>query len=406
MLACHSSNRQTSPVDEAQPLVAIAPTISAGLQSRILTLLLGRVVDLGSMAAVRTLTTAPPDEERNDPASDLGVVMLHSGEIQAFRLSTGEQLWSRMPYAPCRTFFLAGPHVYANCGDRLLSYDHLDGHETIVDEGRRVQLGIATPDFVVSDHGGGRITLFDARDNKPIVSKVLRPLVHMQMEVDSLVPRPDAPGICFLGVVADGIFSSNEAGYTAACFDETLRPVWTKKLGFGRRAKFGYDVRQGGPTHLVLRDDIFDSDEKTQKSLRGVVIRWRDGEVTPFDDGTFATIEDEHGERITAPALLEVFAATKDLPMGNEWHRRAEAVTRVDGHRAFVLIKNEKSGLAGFDLVDKRVLFLVQAPVGQEGLSLDVVAGFPVVRSKVDAYPHVRVYDPQSGRVLYSDRRP
>jgi hypothetical protein len=302
---------------------------------------------------------------------------------------------------------MAGTHVYANCGERLLSYGRLDGREKILSDGPYVQKSIAAGDLVFSNHGDGRVTVFNAGDDTRIASKVLSPLSKMTRYGTQLVPRPDAHGFCYLGnITSRGIYSPNHEGYTAACVDEELRPIWSKRLSFGHPPRFGYDLQQFRSAHILLRDGGDDADQHPEQTRNGIVVSWRDGTVMPFGDGTFATIEDARGERIVDPALLKVLTDTKNLPMGSEWRRDTAAVSRVDGDHVFVLIKNHVGGLARLDLVDRKVRFLVPVTVGYEGLSLEIVAGYPIVRARTDggAYRGT-VFDPTSGRVLYTDTR-
>jgi hypothetical protein len=52
------------------------------------------------------------------------------------------------------------------------------------------------------------------------------------------------------------------------------------------------------------------------------------------------------------------------------------------------------------------VLFLVPVTVGYEGLSLEVVAGHPIVRARTDDGGYRgTIFDPTTARVLYAETR-
>jgi hypothetical protein len=133
-------------------------------------------------------------------------------------------------------------------------------------------------------------------------------------------------------------------------------------------------------------------------------MRWRDGQPYRFDDRTVATIEDGNGERLTLDS--DVFALTRNLPLQNPAQfllREAKVVS--DDNRAFALIANHATGLAGVDRATGHVLFLI--PVSLSAVwNIDIAAGMPIVRTRDSARWIVTIHDPRTGVVVYRDARP
>jgi hypothetical protein len=133
------------------------------------------------------------------------------------------------------------------------------------------------------------------------------------------------------------------------------------------------------------------------------VLRWRDGEVTHFSDNTIATVEDATGERVVDPVVSQMFGAA---PTGAPINAPAyeDAVVRRDGDHAFVLQRRTHPSLARLDLEPRALRY--QLPLKLEGEDkLEILAGIPVVRSSPMDMKWVRVFDPETGRLVYEDQR-
>lgn len=165
-------------------------------------------------------------------------------------------------------------------------------------------------------------------------------------------------------------------------------------------------VHQDEPHHLVLNDQ----QEVDQKQVNGVVVRWRDGLTTTFQDHTYATLEDDRGERVLAPGALAAFAGGASTDVEHDFFGSSNAAVAYDRGRAYVLVTDNRSaGLVAVDLRAARVLFRVPLRLGVLPHTLEVAGGFPIVRTQLWTKPpmwRATIHDPDTGRVLYEDERP
>jgi hypothetical protein len=359
---------------------------------------LGRLVDPEGWKVVRTLTE-PPDEEITDVDGDVGVVRLKDMRIAAFRLSTGELVWQRVPFAPCRKLLLAGSKIYAGCGDQVVSYAVQSGEAKVVDAGPGAKTPLLAGPFLVSPHEGGRVELYDSRTDKLRASQVLPELARAFHQY--ILANPVSDGVCALGLV---VLSANRLTYRAGCYDDRFRPQWTKALPMTLPHDPVYDVRQLGPRFLVLDNQYSVLDPSIKGGTpRGLLLRWRDGEVTQVHDQTPATFETPRGDRLIPDS--DVFGKTRSLVVEHEEIPLRQAQVDGDDRRTFALIANGATGLAGIDRATGRTLFLV--PVALGGLwKLEMADGLPVVRTQFVDRWEITVFDPTTGRVVYRDARP
>jgi hypothetical protein len=359
--------------------------------------LLGRIVDLETFEAVATLT-GPPDEEVTSPVSDVVVARFANWQMRAFRLSTGAPLWEETPEAPCRNLLVRGSRIYSGCGNKVLAREIDSGQVTVVDPGPDARKPILTAHSIVSLHERGRLDIYDLQTRRRRASRVLpelRQAVHQDVLVD-----PAFDGICVLGLVSK---TTTQGEYRAGCYDEQLVSRWRKTFSMRVPHDALYDVRQLGPRFAVLDDQSSIDRDQALDQGRGAILRWRDGELTPLDDRTFATVEDSSGERIPAKDD-DIFHRARTIGTPTfEGPRQAQVVS--DDQRAFALIDNRGLALAGVDRATGRTLFVV--PIARADISrLDIASGLPVIRSQhIDRWV-VTVYDPSTGKALYQDARP
>jgi hypothetical protein len=372
---------------------------------------LGRIVDLATMQPGAIVTDGAPDQELSDPDSDLAVVLQYDGRLRGFRLSTGAQVWSVSPYAPCRTVVLGGPHVYAACGDKLLSYGKADGSFSELKQAGASEVVVAGALLASLDHRTGHASLFETATNRLIADKRL-PEIERPWHF-GLVPVSSVDGVCSYGVHMDAAVPNGWA-CRVGCYDRRLSLLWGNSVSFTLPAdpdaldSLGTSelIRQTGPSHLVLAS-VPASNSKHKGRSPGAVVRWRDGRVTYTDDGTFATVEDAHGERFTTAEVLRMFT---DLPgPANDkldWDFR-DANIVGDGERTFALIVQKgRTALAALEVATGRVLFRVHVPLGYRGWKLELAGGLPIVRTDLGKSWRATVHDPGTGRVLYRDERP
>jgi hypothetical protein len=366
-------------------------------------LLLGRLVDLGNFHVERTLSDAP-DAELVDIRNDVAVVLLADSKIRGFRLSSGEPLWISRSDAPCRNLLLAAGRVYSGCGNQVLSFSVTTGQQRVVDAGPNAGDPFLTESAaVVASRGGkGDIKLYKAGTDRLLARKVIPELSRAFHRYSLANPNPTSAGICALGLAAD---TETRMTYRAGCYDGRLVPQWTKSLPIAVPRDNVYDVRQLGPEFLVLDDQYCVLDPaKPPGPGHGLVLRWRDGSVSAFDDQTFATIEDVRGERraLASDAFERTGALPADDP-GAFPFREAKIVS--DHDRVFALVINRATALAGFDRATGKTLFLVPIAIGPVR-QLDVVADMPVVRTRFADHWLVTVHDPSTGAIRYRDERP
>ena len=217
-----------------------------------------------------------------------------------------------------------------------------------------------------------------------------------------MIANPAGTGACVLGLEAG---NHDRWRYRAGCYDDRLTRSWTKDLPVNVARERLYDVRQTGPRYLVLDDQSSLADTRAPPGPGdGLVLSWRDGSVARFHDGTFATLEDVRGERLHPD--VDVFAKTKDLAVEHEPFADREARVAGDDRRAFAVIVNGATALAGVDRATGHTLFLVPLPLGALIARFEVVEGFPIVSTRFSDRWVVTVHAPATGAVLYRDSRP
>lgn len=405
-IACsqgHASERR--PVDSG--VMAVQDVLAQKAQpSR--RLLLGRVVNLASFRAERTLTDGVPDFEETVSSLGLGIAVTKMATIAAFRLSTGEKLWESTANAPCASASLSGTRFFILCGDRVRAYDALTGVDQTLDQGPEILDLVAGESLVATRRADGRVRLFDSATGKRLADKTLA-LLSKAMSDTHLVADPLGDGICVYAVKLHD-FGPLGWHYDAGCFDRRLAPRWSKTLSAASlKADRRFWVLQRGPFHLVLTNQPEQPESLAAPSgpNRGVVVRWRDGEVSAVEDGTFATVEDARGERLESPAVLELFSRALRATPESEPYGWIRAQSVLAGQSIFSLFRRESnSGLGAFDLAEKRVAFVIGVPLGAGATSLEVASGMPIVRTQLARRLRVTVHDPATGQVLYKDERP
>lgn len=394
--ACRSSGAAPERGRDAQLVSAQDPPAAAPIARPQRRLLLGRWVNLATMRAEGDVSPGVPDFELNRPDLDFAVTYQVYGPFEGFRPSTGAKLWSERALPPCGSPVISGVHVYAQCEGNVLSYDIGNGSVQVVDSANEEMA--ANESMMVTVSRRGRLRVFDALSNRLLAQRML-PWFKQSTHVE-LVLAPSQTNICL--VSRDAV--SDHPVHSARCYDADLAPLWKRSvLQPTSRGEPMFDIRQRGPHHLVLDDQDVDAEHEAKG--RGLVLRWRDGAVTRFDDGTFATIEDERGERITEPKALEVFNSTVGL-LHQYWaYYGRRAWIAASGDRIFVLATNDSTGLAAIDAKTGRQIFVVQLPLGHSS-SLEVAGGYPIVRTQDQRMLwHATVHDPDTGRVLYRDER-
>jgi hypothetical protein len=374
-------------------------------------LVLGRVVDLATLKAVETPTASVPREELTDPGSGVAIARLKEGgwgQVEAFSLATGKSLWRKAPPVPCDRLVLGRQRCYALCGDRLVSFALATGSEQVVDRGPGVQGSVITGSLLAS-YTRTRVSLIDLETQETRQSKRLAELAGA--DDPAIVPNPAAPGVCVYGrFVGRGL--RRGWGFKMACYDGQLSSMWRRAVSFDISPGKAEDIyaltsemdRQAGPHHLVLSDQQEQDDTRST----GVIVRWRDGQVTPVNDRVFATLEDSHGERITDPAALAVFAPPPGPTPEQETFGPSEASVRVDRNRAYVLSVNRGGALSAVDLVTRKIIFRVPISLGNGHWSLEVASGLPIVRTRFTERRQrwrATIHDPDTGRILYEDER-
>lgn len=406
-LGCGSKAPHVAPVDhsrrtvatDAAPSSAPAPAGAASASPAEAVVVLGRVVGLDGLRAVRTLTD-PPDAEVSETEHDVSVLLLEDSRLQGFRMSTGDLLWERTTPAPCRSLLLARSKIYAGCGDKVASFDVTTGADRVVDKGPAAGAPILLMggSTVAVPGKAGRISLYDAATGRPLVSKVPAELSRaFQRDV---LASPASRGICVLGLAAG---PRGHLTYRAACYDETLRRQWSQSFAFA--ADRPASLRQLGPEYLVIDDQESILDPSLPPGPgRGLLVRWRDGTSHAFEDGTFATFENSIGDPLSLDS--DVFALTRTLapPDPARFPKRSAEVVS-DRERVFAVIVNGTASLAGLNRSTGHVLFLIPISVGISW-RLSVVRGMPVVRTRFSDRWEVTIYDPVTGSPRYRDSRP
>jgi len=408
---CHSEKTPAVPKTDG---TARASGASVGNQARRGPfhpwLIIGQVIDLGSMATIATVTQFPPEREISSHELDFGAVANRDGTVQGVQLSTGATLWTRTPAGPCHSLAIVERRLYARCALKLVSFDVMDGGMVEVDAHQSVRDIAVSGRYVASLHSGYRnhqVKVFDATTNRQVAVKELAEIREAARQF--LLPRPGAPGFCVLGLhwprTSGHPVGHNAASYRAGCYDDHLSRAWSVRLPEPGPADYAFDLRSLGPNTLILDDQSrpFESEIPARQG-RGLLMSWRDGTTIAFFDRTFVSIEDQSGERVSAPDLVRTLWRVPELEGPRTRFAYRSADVAVDGRRAFALIRNDRTALAGFDLDSKRTVFLVGVIVG--GFEpLEVVAGLPIVRSQENHAWSASVHDPETGSVLYKAKR-
>jgi hypothetical protein len=364
--------------------------------------ILGRLVDLGTMRAERTLAEVPPDEELTTADGTSAVLLLRDGRMQGWKLPGEGAAWTRGSGAPCQGLVAGGPHLYAVCGNAFVSFRVGDGAAEELDGGPEVMDGIAVGSLVAVRKSAGRVALFETATNKLVARKAL-PELSRALHAE-LVTSPTVSGPCLVAHER-GKKVPNRWGYRIGCYDNRLQPVWNRTISFPLDPEATYDmVRQAGPYHVLLDDQP--PQDRWKSKGRGVTVRLRDGAVDEFADGTFATLEKRDGERVMAPVILDLLRRPLNPTTENHGFLHRHARVASDGERAFLLIVNERTELAGVELGSGRILFRVPVTLGTSVWTLETARGLPIVRSRSTREWRATIHDPVTGRVLYEDRRP
>jgi hypothetical protein len=343
-------------------------------------LLQGRLVNLTTMKAEATLTDRPPDLERNDLAGDFAVALLDDGRLQAFRLSTGQQLWSIPSHPPCEKMEL-GTQVYELCTGNLLAIPRSGGKPRVVD--RDSELG----QLLIFR---GLIAVSNAREAAAIRDDTGRPMRRTSLSRalgGGVLVATEGDGPC--GVAVD------DRQITMGCWNAHLKSRWLRSFPMTAPPgePLGFElVRQAGPYHVIIPDRV---------------ISWRDGNVSR--EQAYATVEDSTGRRIDPAVVQEALSRPLPALAGQErLNPHPFAHVTADDRRAYVLSVNGAGRLVGFDRHDKRCLFAVPALLGSLVDDLELIAGHPVVRTKMaegGQRQRVTIHEPTTGAVLYQDER-
>lgn len=379
------------------PADATASTARPAAGQRVI---LGRLVDLGAMRAVKTLTETPPDEELTTADEARAILLGCDGRLQGWDLAREGPAWTKSARG-CQHLVLGGPHVYAVCINKFMSFQVGDGASRTLDDGPEVMEGVAVGPLVAVRSRSGRVTLFDAATNSQVVRKALPELVralHPQ-----LFASPGASGPCVVAHKMDPKLPNGWA-YRIGCYDRRLERLWKRTISFPLDPEATYFmVRQAGPHHVVLDDQPLD--ERGRGQGRGVTVRLRDGTISEFADGTFASLEKRGGERVTAQAVLDLLRPPPKPAWDHPGFAFRSARVAVDGERAYALIVNESTELVGVELSSGRVLFRVPVALGNADWALELARGFPIIRSRSEREWRASIHDPSTGRVLYEDQR-
>jgi hypothetical protein len=270
---------------------------------------------------------------------------------------------------------------------------------TVVDPGPYYGLDpVLSGTFAFSLHEHDRLEVHDLSTGRRTASKVAPELERSFHR--NIVAAPSGNGVCVFGVV---VGSRGWWTYKAGCYDQTLTRRWSES--FRQPIDSLFDVRQLGPRYLVLDDQSSLGDAQAPPGPgRGIALRWRDGLLTRFDDGTFATFEDLRGDRLRPD--IDVFRLTRNLDDDHDLFAYNQATIVDDDERAFALIMNRATSLAGVDRATGRAVFTVPVLVSGRQWELSLAGRYPVVRTQFALAWVLTVHDPLSGEVLYRDTRP
>jgi hypothetical protein len=396
----------SAPVDaQSSPL----PPASAG---PLRLLLLGRVVTFPALQRGVSVTDAAPDEEVSDVESDVGVVVTASGDLSAFRLSSKDHLWTKRFDPPCGPPVIAGPHLYTDCEGRLRSFAVVDGASAVLDRGPDVDQVLVNGGYVAAHHVTGMVSVFERATQKAVTRKVL-PELTTAPRGGELIVSPEVDGWCARGFIRNHGASQRWA-FRLGCYDHHLTRLWSKSVSFDLPPEPNrssneplFAIRQQGPCYFVANDQpfTFASDGRG----KGLIVRWSRGQVEVFDDHTFATVETPRCERLTSPTALQALTRTVPPDPRQEAFQTRSALTASDAHRAFALIIDGATRLTGVDLTTQRVLFVTAVPLGAVRQKLDIIAGYPVIRTRflgtAGQFWRASIHHPDTGRVLYEDER-
>ncbi len=363
--------------------------------------ILGRLVDLGAMRAVKTLTETPPDEELTTADEARAILLGCDGRLQGWDLARDGPAWTKGARVPCQHLVFGGGHVYAVCGDAFVSFRVGDGATQPLDTGRGVMEGVAVGSLVAVRNSRGLMMLFDSATNNQVARKMLPEL--SRADYAELLASPAASGPCLVAH-EQGPKLRNGWACRVGCYDRRLKPLWKRTISFPFDPETAYAmVRQAGPGHVVLDDQPPGMPRRGQG--RGVTVRLRDGEVSEFADGTFATLEKRDGELVTARAVLDLLRPPPKPAWDHPGFAFRSAHVASDADRAYALIVNESTELAGVELSSGRVLFRVPVALGNAVWTVEMARGFPIVRSRSEREWRASIHDPATGRVLYEDQR-
>ncbi len=362
--------------------------------------ILGRLVDLGAMRAVKTLTETPPDEELTTADEARAILLGCDGRLQGWDLARDGPAWTKSARG-CQHLVLGGPHVYAVCINKFMSFRVGDGASRTLDDGPEAMDGVAVGSLVAVWRNSGLVTLFDTASNRQVARRMLPKLSRAKYA--ELLASPAASGPCLVAH-EQGPKLRNGWACRVGCYDRRLKPLWERTISFPFDPETAYAmIRQAGPGHVVLDDQPPGMPRRGQG--RGVTVRLRDGEVSEFADGTFATLEKRDGELVTARAVLDLLRPPSKQAWDHPGFAFRSARVVSDGERAYALIVNESTELAGVELSSGRVMFRVPVALGNAVWTLEMARGFPIVRSRSEREWRASIHDPATGRVLYEDQR-
>jgi hypothetical protein len=366
--------------------------------------LMGRIVNLRTMRAEKTLSGTVPFEEATDATSDAGFLNDDHGRLEAYQLTTGDRLWTVEHQPACHQLVAAGGHVYASCADEIVSFDARNGNSSVIDRATRIFRLSLVGSRIAAWVNRGEIALFDTATNRRLARKVL-PAIK-RSTAGAFVARPSGPGVCLYGL--DFSFEPHQWAFQVGCFDDELTAVWTRKVSFPLRpgtqdGELSDVVRQAGRDYIVFDDQL---NPGQTPPPRGLVVKLSDGSTADRSDRLIAAIADARGQRISIPALksgaIRPVRADQQEPLG-----RRHVLVASSGGRTYALVEDEPAHLLGIDATAGKPVFDVAVPLGRLGSSLEVVAGFLVVETSYSAHSRrrVEIRHPLTGQVLYRDER-
>jgi hypothetical protein len=368
-------------------------------------LLMGKVVNLRTMRAERTVSGPLPETELTDEHAAVGVVESDDWALTGYRLSTGQQLWRVVPKGPCTDLGIAGGKLYGACADELLAFELTSGAAKVLLRGGGGIGNVSVGKTVIGawiHHDV--VALFEASTSRLLVRKRLSILGRAGSA--GLMPRPSGTGVC-VNALYDGVGPRGWA-IKVGCFDQRLATVWTRTASFavpGDGLPNGNDtIRQDGPDFFVLDDQPEPASDG--RAPRGLSIDLRDGSTHDLTDGLIASVLDDRGERLAIPALSR---SAPKVPRDEhqEFLNARDVQVATDRGRAFVLVIDEPAHLLGIDLAGHKSLFDVPVALGRLGYSVATASGYVVIRTYYAAHSRhrVEVRHPVTGQLVYQDER-